>query len=166
MTVEIAAIGRIDLDLFAHIGAPLRDLWPDLRQGLKRELGIGQQVLEAAPLTVGLHIEAVATGLLRRQGQLIGLEPCVPQGVCLDGKAFCPFRTDTAEGQTARGEALIGIVGSQGEAIFGATGKHAIGLGHATCDQIIDHDANIGLITRKGHRIGPRGLTSGIEARH
>ena len=54
-----------------------------------------------------------------------------------------PHRADAAERNTPVRQALIGIVGAQRQPIFGARGEHAIGLGDAAGDEIVDHHAEI-----------------------
>ena len=43
------------------------------------------------------------------------------------------------------GQPLIGIVGAQLQTIFGTRGKHAIRLGDATRNKVIDHHTKISL---------------------
>ena len=52
-----------------------------------------------------------------------------------------PLHADAAKRDASPGQPLIGIVGAQRKAIFGARGEHAVGLAHALHHQIVDHDA-------------------------
>ena len=52
-------------------------------------------------------------------------------------------RPDAADRDALVGQPLIGVVGAQGQPIFGARGEHAIGLGDAARHEIVDHHAEI-----------------------
>ena len=50
--------------------------------------------------------------------------------------------------QSGRRQALVGIVGAQAQAVFGARGEHAIGLRDAARHQVVDHHAHIAVGAR------------------
>ena len=75
------------------------------------------------------------------------------------------FAADAACGDTERREALVGVVGAKREAVLGAAGEHAIGLGDAARDEIVDHHAEIAVGARDDERIAcARRRARGIDA--
>ena len=64
------------------------------------------------------------------------------------------------------GQALVGIVGPQGQAVLGPRGEHPIGLGDPACHEIIDHHAEIAIRPVEHDRIGAAGRQCGIQAGH
>ena len=52
---------------------------------------------------------------------------------------------DEAKGAGVRGEAAVGVVDAEVEAELGAGGEHAVGLVGALADEVVDHDADVGL---------------------
>ena len=56
------------------------------------------------------------------------------------------FVIDEAETSPFLRQAHVGVVLTQAQTVFGAAGKHAVGLRHAASRQIVDHHAEIGLI--------------------
>ena len=44
-----------------------------------------------------------------------------------------------------RGQALVGVVGAQGQPVFGARGEHAVGLAGAAGHEVVDQHADIGV---------------------
>ena len=63
-----------------------------------------------------------------------------------------------------RGQALIGVVGAQGQAILGARGEHAIGLADAAGDEVVDHHAEIARGAVEDVALGAASATGGVEA--
>ncbi len=63
---------------------------------------------------------------------------------CLGAMRRCAFRTDATKGDAAIGQAPVGIVGAQRQAIFGARREHPVRLAHPARHQVVDHDAEIG----------------------
>ena len=55
------------------------------------------------------------------------------------------LRRDAAGGDRLGRQPRRGIVGAQPKPIFGARGEHAIGLGNALEDEVVDHHADIGI---------------------
>jgi hypothetical protein len=51
-----------------------------------------------------------------------------------------------ADGGGARGEAEVGVVLAEEQAVFGAAGEHAVGFGAALGDEVVDHHAEVGLV--------------------
>ena len=54
-----------------------------------------------------------------------------------------PGLPDAAQRDSLVGQALVGIVGPQGQTVFGTRGEHPVRLGDAARHEIIDHDAEI-----------------------
>ena len=67
----------------------------------------------------------------------------------------------------ARGrQPLVGVVGAQAQAVLGARGEHAVGLGHAARDQVVDHHADVGRRRATARNRAPAAarLQRGVEA--
>ena len=67
-------------------------------------------------------------------------------------------RPDTADIEAKRGQALISVIGAQGQPVFGTRGEHAVRLRRAAGNNIVDHHADIGLRTVEsegGSRLQP-----------
>ncbi len=62
------------------------------------------------------------------------------------------------------GQARIGIIFTQTQAVLGTTGKHAIWLLHALRNQVIHQDAQIRFIAAWGPGIAALGLQCGIQS--
>ena len=56
---------------------------------------------------------------------------------------------DQPEPPARLGQAQVGVVLAQHQPILGATGEHPIGLGRSARDEIVDHDAEIGLVATR-----------------
>ena len=63
------------------------------------------------------------------------------------------------------GQALVGIVLAQGQAIFAAAGHHAVGVHHALGDQIVHQRAQIAGMPRQNQFLLAKGISGGIQAR-
>ena len=57
------------------------------------------------------------------------------------------------------GQPQVGIVLAQLQPVFGAAGEHAVGLGHAAGDQVVDQHAEVGLVAPRA----PAGLAARQE---
>ena len=65
------------------------------------------------------------------------------------GREGLPARgADTTQGDAERGQPLVGVVGAQAQAVLGARGEHAVGLGDPAGDEVVDHDAEIAVGAR------------------
>ena len=65
-----------------------------------------------------------------------------------------------------RGQANIGIILAQQNTVFRSRSKHPVRLIHALIDQVINQDANIGLVPTQHERILPSKLSVRIDTRH
>ena len=80
----------------------------------------------------------------------------------VDRRAFfaegLPARiVDQAQAAADLGQTQVGVVFAQLQAVLGAAGEHAIGLGDAARHQVIDQHAQVGLVaTRAPARIAAR----------
>src|SRR3984893_246443 len=72
---------------------------------------------------------------------------------------------DATEIGAPPGQPLIGVVGAQRQAIFGARREHAVGLAHPLHRQIVDHDADIGVRAAENEGVLGAGARRGIEPR-
>ena len=67
-----------------------------------------------------------------------------------------------------RGEAAVGVVLAEEQAIFGTAGEHAVRFVDATGDEVVDQYTDVGLIARQDHWLAPgdgeRGVGAGDEA--
>ena len=72
---------------------------------------------------------------------------------------------DQPQRQSGRRQTLVGIVGAQAQAVFGARGEHAIGLGDAARHQVVDHHAHIAVGARDDEIAPTSGrLERGVDA--
>ena len=65
---------------------------------------------------------------------------------------------------SGRGQAHIGVVLAQLQAVLGAAGEHAVGLAGAVGDQIIHQHAQVGLVTARVPALQPTHPAGGIDA--
>src|SRR5690606_23265359 len=56
---------------------------------------------------------------------------------------------DQAEFATLLGQAQVGVVLAQLQAILGPRGEHAVGLGDAARDEVVDQHAEVGLVAAR-----------------
>ena len=91
--------------------------------------------------------------------------PRAGEGRRLHGIGLPPVGADAAETDAPRGQPLIGVVGAQRQAIFGARGEHAVGLAHPLHHQIVDHHADIGVRAAQDDGVLGAGAQRGIEPR-
>ncbi len=63
------------------------------------------------------------------------------------------------------GQPHVGIVFAQLQPVFGAAGEHAIGLGDAARDEVIDQHAEVGLVPPRTPGILALHLQAGVDAR-
>ena len=52
-----------------------------------------------------------------------------------------------------RGEAQVGIILAQQQAVLGAGGEHAVRLERALGDEVINEDADVGLVAGAGREV-------------
>ena len=104
-----------------------------------------EQIESAPPRAVLVHAEPMPRSLRRRDRQALGQLPRVGErgGLALERRPS--RRTDAPGGDPARGQALVGVVGAQVQPVLGARGEHPVRLGHPAGDQVVDHDADVGL---------------------
>ena len=69
-----------------------------------------------------------------------------------------------ADGVAEGGEALVGVVGAEGEAEFGAAGEHAVGFGGGFGDEVVDHDADVGLVAGEDEAVFALDFAGGVDA--
>ena len=69
-----------------------------------------------------------------------------------------------ADGVAEGGEALVGVVGAEGEAEFGAAGEHAVGFGGGFGDEVVDHDADVGLVAGEDEAVGALDFAGGVDS--
>ena len=108
----------------------------------------GQQLERRPPAPVLVDVQAVAGGLVGRQGQAVQQAPAIVQGCALAGERLAAAGLDQPQGQSGWRQALVGVVGAQAQAVFGARGEHAIGLGDAARHQVVDHHAHVAVGAR------------------
>ena len=72
---------------------------------------------------------------------------------------------DAAQGDPLIGQALVGIVGPQGQAILRPRGEHPVRLGDPAGHEIIDHHAEIAVRAIEHDRVGTAGRQSRVQAR-
>ncbi len=80
------------------------------------------------------------------------------------GKYVLAICADASPFDAEIGQAQVRIVGAKAEAVFGTGGEHAVWLGHATGDQIIDEDADIGLGAGEFDGSLVAGAVGGVDA--
>src|SRR5690349_4162650 len=73
---------------------------------------------------------------------------------------------DAAERNSFLGQPLIGVVGPERQAIFGAGREHAVRLGDPAGDEIVDHDAQIAVGTIEHEWQGAAGDERRVKAGH
>ena len=163
LAIEVASVARGDLDLLAHDRAPVTDDREGRCEGRQVDARIGEQIPHGTALTVGIDGDAEGLSLLRCERRRAGQCRRLGQGrrLCLEGAPAVRRHNSGLDAQ--RGQPLIGVVGAESQPILGAAGEHAVGLGHTARDQIIDHDADIGLVPPQHDFRGPRGGAGGVQ---
>ena len=84
--------------------------------------------------------------------------------LALDAESLPTYIVNYAKGAPHFGQTEIRVVLAQRQTIFGPTGKHAIRLGDTAGHQIVDQNAEIGLVTTRAPDILAAGLTGGINS--
>ena len=167
LAAEIGRVKGLSLDLHGHVGGKIRQPWKDSGRRRDGNLGQGEDVQHAPATAVLANRQASrfdrrrGRTVLRRTGESIGDGPG-------EGRvAASAFRSDAVPGDAAIGQAQPRIVGPQAEPVLGPGRQHAIGLGHAVQDQIVDQHADIGLGTPE-NPVGPgaAGPLRGVQPRH
>src|SRR5207237_6378815 len=97
------------------------------------------------PLAVAIERETVVVRLGRSERDRTRKSPDRVERGHLVAMAALALRADAADRDAATGQPLVGIVGTEREPILGARREHAIGLGDAARDQIVDHHTEIAL---------------------
>ncbi len=64
------------------------------------------------------------------------------------------------------GQACVGIVLTEQDAVFGTRGEHAVGLIHALRREIVNQYADVRLVALQHHRIASGAFQRGIDTRH
>ena len=127
--------------------------------------GKGQQREGAAPLSVLIDRQPVPRR--RRRGRATSLQQRArAAGEPRDSVAMTTPRSRPTQpiSSPSRRQPLVGIVGAQRQAIFGARGEHAIGLADAPRDEIVDHHAEIGFgAIEEDRRAAPPARARGVE---
>ena len=116
-----------------------------MRNVREPEVRIGQKLERGPPLAVAVEREAVVVRLGRGERNRARKSPDRVQCGHLVAMAALALRADAADRDAATGQPLVGIVGTEREPILGARREHAIGLGDAARDQIVDHHTEIAL---------------------
>ena len=114
--------------------------------------GSDEQVEGRAAAPVPVHIQAMAPGLAGRQGERAECHRRFLEsgGLGFVGNSSCS--ANAADPQTFGRQALVGVVGAQAQPVLGARGEHAVRLGDAARDQVVDHDAEIAVGARDDER--------------
>ena len=93
----------------------------------------------------------------RRRGSALSRWFHVKQARDLRRKRRPARVVDQAEPPPDLGQAQVGVVLAQLQPVFGAAREHPVRLGHALGDQVVDQDAEIGLVARRHpRRVAPR----------
>ena len=79
------------------------------------------------------------------------------------GEGAGALAADRAMRDADRGQALVGVVGAQGQPVFGARGEHAVGLAGAAGHQIVDQNADIGVGAVEHYRFRSSRGQGGVE---
>ena len=70
---------------------------------------------------------------------------------------------DAAQGNALIGQPLIGIVGAQGQPVFGPRCEHPVRFGYSAGHKIIDHDTEVSIGPVEDDGIGLAGRQRGIQ---
>ena len=158
LPLDIDGVAGVDLELrgdgrsrclpiSGQIGGEPRDI----------DAGIGQQLEGRAPAAVAIDARGRA-GRPRWASASGSRSSAAPSSSAADlrGEGRCAVRSDAAEVDAERRQALVGIVGAQAQPVFGARGEHAVGLGDAARHQVVDHHAEIAVgAARRRNRAAP-----------
>ena len=80
------------------------------------------------------------------------------------GEAIDAFFGGEADVGAQRGEALVGVVAAEGEAEFGAAGEHAVRFRRGLGDEVVDHDADVGLVACQDESLFALDFEGGVDA--
>src|SRR5690349_1238734 len=106
-----------------------------------------EKLESGAPNTVLVEVETILLGLVRRNRQAISDRARFLEHAASLLENTGPHCADDAEFDAFRCEAVVRIVGTQGEPEFGTRCKHTVGLADAAIDQVVHEHPDI--------RIGP-----------
>ena len=162
--------GVLDRDLHLFGGARVINPWADALdadQIAVQHLGAAQQV-ECGGFTADRETKRCVDRAPERigRGSPQRAQAC---GFCADRIALAahriePFRRYTAERATVFGQAHVGVVLAQMQAIFGARGEHAVGLDGAVADQVVDQHADVRLVATRCPRLVAAYRSGCVEA--
>ena len=82
------------------------------------------------------------------------------------GEGARPLRADTAERDSLRRQALVGVVGAQRQAKLRPRGEHAIRFGDSMGREIVDHHPQVGLSAVECCERLAAGLARGVDSRN
>ena len=109
----------------------------------KVDIGVSEQLVSASLPPVAIDGETVLAGLVGGEREAAEQRPGLIEAFRLRGERAPARRSDAADVDAERRQPLVGIVGAKRKAVLGAAGEHAIGLGHAAGDEVVDHHAEI-----------------------
>ena len=81
-------------------------------------------------------------------GQAVQQAPAVGQRTGFRAERLLAPRADATNLEPHWRQALVGVVGAQAQAVLGARGEHAVGLGDAARHQVVDHHAHVAVGAR------------------
>jgi hypothetical protein len=176
LALDVAGVLGAHLDLRAYLGR--QPLVQRPGRGPRRLAGQGAQRLEAdlraAQQFKGRGIPRQRCAQDRRApggGHVAGPEPQLRQagdlrvGTVLLGLEQLPaFRVDQSQALRRGCQAQVGVVLAQQQPVLGAAGEHAVGLGGAAADQVIDQDPQVGLAPQRRPRRLAAPATHGVDA--
>ena len=120
LPLDVDGIARIDGELLGDVRIEPADLGPDRCEPRDIDIGISQQ-LEGAPLaSVAIDGEAVLGGFVRRERQAPQQSRALVQSLRLRGEGRAARGADAADVDAERRQALVGIVGTERQPVFGA----------------------------------------------
>ncbi len=160
---EIGGAGAFQF--FAEFGAEAAD------DGVVEIFGDFDRFVGGAGADFGVHAGQIA-GVVQVGAEDVRGTRCGGAGVVVEGgdvglqalEGALAFWADAAPGEAERGEAELSVVGAEQQAVFGAAGEHAVGLGDPLRDQVVDEDADIGLVAGEVDGGGAGGGAGGVEA--
>ena len=79
--------------------------------------------------------------------------------------AEVPAFADAAERDSLVGEALVGVVGPQGQAVFGPRGEHPVRLGDAAGDEVVTTGGLLGKVVDVGDTFLTLEVADGVRVK-
>ena len=176
---DVAGIGRLDVDGECHLRRQARIKRRPVRcadrgtggERLVADLGPAQQV-ERVRIVRQWRVEQTRKrgprGLAADEVQRTQAGKFRIDGVRLGGDEPGTLGVDQAERHGSGRQAQVGVVLAQAQAVLGTAREHAVWLRRTAGDQVVDHDADIGLGPGRAPRRlvsgGARGVQSGNES--